>query len=49
MSFEKIVKKLIGDTPGKSTEFSYFRIGPENAEKKFIYKPLYMQTSSREF
>ena len=34
MSFEKIVKTLVGDSPGKTTEFSYFRIGPQNADKK---------------
>ncbi len=34
MSFERIVKKLVGDSPGKSTELTYFRIGPVNAEKK---------------
>ena len=34
MSFEKIAKTLIGDSPGKTTELIYFRIGPANAEKK---------------
>lgn len=34
MSFEKISKTLIGDSPGKITELNYFRIGPANAEKK---------------
>ena len=34
MSCEKIVKNLIGDSPGKSTELIYFRIGPPSAEKK---------------
>ena len=34
MSFEKISKLLSGDTPGRSTEFSYFRIGPKDATKK---------------
>ncbi|MDH5352966.1 MAG: M14 family metallopeptidase [Gammaproteobacteria bacterium] len=34
MSFEKVKRTLIGDSPGKTTELSYFRIGPENAEKK---------------
>lgn len=34
MSFEKISQLLVGDTPGRSTELNYFRIGPENADKK---------------
>ncbi len=34
MSFEKISKTLVGDSPGKTTELTYFRIGPANAEKK---------------
>jgi predicted deacylase len=34
MSFERIVKSLVGDTPGRSTELNYFRIGPPDAEKK---------------
>jgi len=34
MSFEKITKALLGDTPGRSTELNYFRIGPEDAVKK---------------
>ncbi|MCP4875164.1 MAG: succinylglutamate desuccinylase/aspartoacylase family protein [Gammaproteobacteria bacterium] len=34
MSFEKIVKTLVGDSPGKTTELTYFRIGPNSAEKK---------------
>jgi len=34
MSFEKISRKLVGDTPGRSTELNYFRIGPEDAAKK---------------
>lgn len=34
MSFEKITKTLTGDSPGKTTEVNYFRIGPKNAEKK---------------
>ena len=34
MSYEKLVKTLVGDSPGKTTELIYFRIGPENAEKK---------------
>ena len=34
MSFENIVKILAGDSPGKTTEFRYFRIGPAQAEKK---------------
>ena len=34
MSFEKIVKLLTGDTPGRTTELDYFRIGPADAGKK---------------
>ena len=34
MSFEKISRKLVGDTPGRSTELNYFRIGSEDAAKK---------------
>jgi len=34
MSFEKITRKIVGDSPGKTTELNYFRIGPDNAEKK---------------
>jgi len=34
MSFEKINKILLGDTPGRSTELNYFRIGPAGAGKK---------------
>jgi hypothetical protein len=34
MSFEKISHRLLGDTPGRSTELSYFRVGPERAGKK---------------
>lgn len=34
MSFEKISKTLVGDTPGRSTELNYFRIGPEGAANK---------------
>ena len=34
MSFEKISKRLVGDTPGRSTELNYFRIGPAGAAKK---------------
>lgn len=34
MSFEKISKFLAGDTPGRTTELNYFRIGPESAQKK---------------
>ena len=34
MSFEKISRQLIGDTPGRSTELNYYRIGPQNADKK---------------
>ena len=34
MSFEKISRLLVGDTPGSSTELNYFRIGPQDADKK---------------
>ncbi|PWQ97293.1 succinylglutamate desuccinylase/aspartoacylase family protein [Leucothrix arctica] len=34
MSFEKITHTIRGDAPGNSTELTYFRIGPENAERK---------------
>ncbi|MCP4978918.1 MAG: succinylglutamate desuccinylase/aspartoacylase family protein, partial [Gammaproteobacteria bacterium] len=34
MSFEKISKTLSGDSPGRSTELNYFRIGPVDAVKK---------------
>ena len=34
MSFEKISKLLTGDTPGRTTELNYFRIGPADADKK---------------
>lgn len=34
MSVEKISKTLVGDTPGRSTELTYFRIGPVGAAKK---------------
>jgi len=34
MSFDKISKLLVGDTPGRSTELNYFRIGPAGAPKK---------------
>jgi predicted deacylase len=34
MSFEKISKILVGDSPGRSTELNYFRIGPASAAKK---------------
>ncbi len=34
MSFEKITRTIVGDSPGKTTELNYFRIGPDNAEKK---------------
>ena len=34
MSFEKISKALLGDTPGRSTELNYFRIGPPDAMRK---------------
>ena len=34
MSFHKISKLLVGDTPGRSTELNYYRIGPAGAAKK---------------
>jgi hypothetical protein len=34
MSFEKVSKSLVGDTPGRSTELNYFRIGPGDAGRK---------------
>ena len=34
MSFVRISKTLTGDSPGRSTELNYFRIGPEDAVKK---------------
>jgi len=34
VSFAKVSKKLLGDTPGRSTELNYFRIGPQDAARK---------------
>jgi len=34
VSFEKVKKTLVGDTPGRSTELNYFRIGPQDAQRK---------------
>jgi predicted deacylase len=34
MSFEKVTRSLAGDTPGRHTELNYFRIGPEQADRK---------------
>jgi predicted deacylase len=34
MSCDRISKVLVGDTPGRSTELHYFRIGPADATKK---------------
>ena len=34
MRFEKVVRTLVGDTPGRSTELNYFRIGPDDAANK---------------
>lgn len=34
MSVEKIIKILVGDSPGRTTELTYFRIGPEIPQKK---------------
>jgi predicted deacylase len=34
MSYRKVSRKLVGDTPGRNTELNFFRIGPEEAAKK---------------
>ena len=34
MTVEKIEKTLVGDTPGKTTQLIYYRIGPQDARKK---------------
>jgi len=34
MSFDKVSRQLVGDTPGRTTELNYFRIGPQDATKK---------------
>ena len=34
MSFDKITRRLAGDGPGQTTELTWFRIGPEDADKK---------------
>ena len=34
MSFDRVTGALVGDTPGRSTELTYFRIGPAEAGKK---------------
>ena len=34
MSLEKVSKTLVGDTPGRTTELNYFRVGPTDADKK---------------
>ena len=34
MAFEKILKTLSGDGPGRSTEITYFRIGPKHPSQK---------------
>ena len=31
MSFERISKTLVGDTPGRCTELNYYRVGPAEA------------------
>lgn len=36
MSFEKISKLLKGDTPGRSVELHYSRIGPDDAARRCI-------------
>ena len=37
MSFEKISKLLKGDAPGRSVELHYFRVGPGDAARRWIY------------
>jgi hypothetical protein len=34
MSFEKVSRSLAGDTPGRSTELTWFRVGPQDARNK---------------
>jgi predicted deacylase len=34
MSCEKFSRVLVGDTPGRSTELNWFRVGPPDAQKK---------------
>ena len=34
MSVEQVRINLAGDSPGRQTELNYYRIGPEDAEKK---------------
>ena len=34
MSFEQVRIDLAGDGPGRHTELNYYRVGPEDAEKK---------------
>ena len=36
MSFEKISKLLKGDTPGRSVELHYSRIGPDDTARRCI-------------
>ena len=36
MSFEKISKLLKGDTPGRSVELHYSRIGPDDARLNYV-------------
>ena len=36
MSFEKISKLLKGDTPGRSVELNFSRIGPDDAARRCI-------------
>ncbi len=43
MSFEKVSSVLLGDTPGRSTELNYFRIGPETGNK--TAKKVYLQAA----
>ncbi len=40
MTFQRITKTLTGDAPGRTTELSYFRIGPEKPKAK-----VYMQAA----
>ena len=34
MSFERVVKTLLGDAPGRGTELNYYRVGPAEPVKK---------------
>ena len=47
MSFEKITKILVGDTPGRSTELNYFHIGPQDATRKVYLQAALHAAGSR--